>query len=285
MSNAVIGFPRWTEKCTFSTGSWNASYPVSNLKLLPLAKVARSTNLTLANTQFVATLDKPRGVRLLALVRHNLTLDSLIRIRIYADSGMTILLYDSGWINVWPEVYPPDQLEWEDDNWWSRQYTTDEIAGYTWSRPFWLDQLYLAQAIKVELDDQTNGNSALDIGMFEVAQGWQVATNFQYGAEYGYRSRTTVEEADGGVKYFTRKDKPRLFNGNIGVLDRDEALSKAFEHQRQMDVDTPFFWMPAPDSTVHWLREAWLARNQDLGLLGYAAHNRHSVPLKFEEVL
>lgn len=32
-SNAVIGFPRWTEKVTLSGGSWNASYPLSNLKV------------------------------------------------------------------------------------------------------------------------------------------------------------------------------------------------------------------------------------------------------------
>jgi hypothetical protein len=285
MSNAVIGFPRWTDKCTFSGGAWDADYPASNLKIEPLAQVARTTDLVLTNTQFAATLDKPRGIRLLALVRHNLSLDALIRIRIYDDAGMTALLYDSGWIDVWPEVYAPDQLEWEDDNWWSRKYTTDEITGYIWSRPFWLDQLYLGTAIKVELDDQTNSDSVIDVGMFEVAQGWQVGTNFEYGAQYGFRGRTSQEEADGGVKYFTRKDKPRVFKGNIGFLDRDEAKAKAFEHQRQMDIDIPFFWFPAPDDTFNWLRDAFLAKNTDMGLLGYASHNRDSVPLNLEEVL
>ncbi len=285
MTNAVIGFPRWTEKCTFSGGTWDSSYPVANLKVEPLAKVGRTTNLTLPVTQWVATLDKPRGTRLLALVRHNLSLDALIRIRLYAEASLTTLLFDSGWIDVWPEVYTFDQLEWEDDNWWSLKYTTEEIAGYIWSRPFWLDQIYLAEAIKVEVNDQTNTDGHVDIGMFEVAQGWEVSTNFEYGAQYGYRSRTTSEEADGGVKYFTRKDKPRIFNGNIGYLKRDEVLAKGFEHQRQMDIDVPFFWLPAPDNTIHWLREAFLAKNQELGLLGYAAHNHHSVPLKLEEVL
>ncbi len=35
-----IGYPRWTQDTTFTGGAWRADYPVSNLKLLPLARVA-----------------------------------------------------------------------------------------------------------------------------------------------------------------------------------------------------------------------------------------------------
>lgn len=285
MSNAVIGFPRWTEKITFSGGGWLAERPLVNLKNLPLAKIARSTNLNLSSTQFIATLDKSRAFRLIAFVRHNFSLDAQIRIRIFADEARTVELYDSGFFSVWTGVYTTAGLEWENDNWWSGQYTIEELTGYNWTRPIWLDKIYLGRALHIEIDDQFNSDGYVDLGLFELANGWQVGVNFQYGAEYGYSTRTTSEEADGGVEYFTRKDKPRIFNGNIGLLKRDEALSRGFELHRQNDIDTPFFWLPNPDDNNNILRNSFLARNRDLGLFSYTAFDRDSMPITLKEVL
>lgn len=287
-SNGVIGFPRWTDGATFTQpagASSSGTYPVTNLGSLPLAQVWRSSSASTTNAQFVATLDKQRGVRLVALVGHNISLVGKIRVRLYSDTGMASLLYDSGWIDAWPVVYAWDQLEWEDDNWWSGQYTDLETTGYRWTRPLWLDKQYLARAIKVEVSDTTNAAGYIECGMFEVAQGWQVGINFGYGAQYGFRFRSQSVEAIGGAKYFERRDKPRVFKGQISYLDRDEAMAKAFEHQRQMDIDTPFLWMPDPTSTTNLLREVFLARNVDPGLMTYASPSRDTVPLAFEEVM
>ncbi|MCM8736015.1 hypothetical protein M5E06_17925 [Azospirillum sp. A1-3] len=287
-SAAVIGFPRWTDRITFAqpAGSTSsATYPVTNLGSLPLAQVWRSASADAADTQFTATLDRARGVRLLALVGHNISLLGKIRVRLYSDTDLTALLYDSGWIDAWPVVYTPDQLEWEDDNWWSGQYADLEITGYRWTRPLWLDAQVLARGIKVEVDDTTNSAGYIECGMFEVSQGWQVGINFSYGAQYGFRFRSQSVEAIGGAKYFERRDKPRVFKGQISYLEREEAMAKAFEHQRQMDIDTPFLWMPDPTSTTNLLREVFLARNVDPGLMAYSTFNRDQVPLAFEEVM
>lgn len=287
--NGVIGFPRWTDKGTFvaNGGSYNATYPVTNLQTLPLSRVARTSTAASANTKFAITFPKPYAVRLLAFVGHNSTLDGTFRVRLYSDTGLTALLYDSGVGQpFWPPVYATDDLEWEDDRWWSGGYSSDEIAGYRATRPIWLDKLYLVQGIAVDVVDTGNPAGFFQLGLFEVAQGWQVGTNFTPGAQYGFRARTQIIEAIGGVKYADRRDKPRQFSGVIDYLDRDEALARAFEHQRQMDIDIPFLWMPDPTATVHLLRQTYLARNVDLGLMSYAqAMDVDSLPLRFEEVL
>lgn len=286
---AVIGFPRWTEKGVYAAngGTYNATYPVTNLNSLPLSRVARSSSAAAADTKFKITLDKPRPIRLLAFVRHNASLDATFRIRLYSDAALTTLLYDSGTgEQFWPPVYPNGTLEWEDDGFWSGQYSTDQITGYRVTRSIWLDQFYLAQAILVDVVDTTNPAGFFECGLFEVAQGWQVGVNFAIGAQYGFRARTQTIEALGGVKFFDRRDKPRQFNGSIDYLSRDEALARAFEHQRQHDLDIPFLWLPHPDDIIHPLRRSYLARNMDLGLLSYAqALDVDSVPLRFEEVL
>lgn len=284
-NNAVIGFPSWRGKCTFSLGSWEADYPVSNLSTLPLNYVARSTDLDAASTQWKATFDKARGIRLLGLIRHNLTLDATFRLKLYADSALSTLLFDSGWVDVWLDVYKTQERTWADSNFWGGKYTQEEIDDAEAIRPIFLDQQYIAEAFTVEILDPTNPAGFIQVGLMEVAQGWQVQTNFGYGAEYGFENRTTVEEAEGGVEYFDIKDSPTVFNGSIKSMNRDEALSKAFEHQRQMGIHTPFLWMPHPNEPLHWLRNTALVRNKDLGLMGYASHNRDSVPLQFKRIL
>lgn len=281
----VIGWPRWTPVVTWSGGSWSATYPRTNLGTLPLARVARSTNATLASTQFVATLDKARAVRLMALVRHNITLNGKMRIRLYADAARTLEQYDSGWVNVWPEVYPYSTLEWEDDNYWTGNYTPEEIAGYPATRPIWLGRIITSRAVLVEIDDTTNPAGFVEVGLCEIAQGWQPSYNPAYGYTEGFRFRSEATEAQGGVKYFDRRDKPRVFRGEIQSLPRDEALARGFEVQRQADIDQPFFWFPFPDETAHWLRTAYLARLVDPGLLAYSRFQSTSLPISGEEVL
>lgn len=285
MERMVIGFPRWTQDAAWSGGTWEAAYPVGNLGILPLSRVARSASLTTAATQFTATLSAPRMIRALALVRHNITLAGLIRIRIWSDAGATVLTYDSGWIEVWPAVYLPADLEWEDDNWWTGKYSAVDLQGANPTRPFWLDGLKEARVVKVEIDDQTNPAGFIQIGVFEISQGWQLTVNPSPGYSEGFRFRTEASEALGGVKYFDRREKPRVAQGEVAELPRNEAMGRGYEFLRQFDTDTPFLWFPFPDENQHWLRTAFLARNVEPGRITSALLYRARFPFFVEEVL
>lgn len=284
VERCVIGWPRWTDTATFSGGSWNADYPVTNLGILPLSRVARSTDATLAATKFRVTLSQSRIVRCFALVRHNLSVTAQFRIRAYSDAAATVLSWDSGWTDVWQEIYPSFALDFEVDNWWSGTPTAEDLAGSAWTRPVWIGSLKVAWVIDVEIDDTVNTAGHVDIGMFEVAQGWQATVNPDYGASFGHRFRTQQVEALGGVNYFERRLKPRVWRGQVSAMPRDELLANGFEHLRQADVDKPFLWFPHPDEPVHWLRTVFLARNTSPGLLGYSAPRTGSLPMSFEEV-
>lgn len=284
-ANAVIGFPRFTESFGFSGGSWEALYPAANLRLLPLSRVARSTDADPASTQLVATTTTARLVQLLAFVGHNASLEGSFRIRLYADTGLGVLLQDTGWQQFWPPVYAYGSLPFGDPSFFTLKYSDEERAGLTWTRAVWLDRGHVARAVKVEIDDPDNSDGFFQCGLFEIAQGWPVSANFGYGAEYGFRGRTQSAEALGGARWFERRDKPRIFRGQVQYLARDEALARAFEQQRRHDLDQPFLWLPHPDEPLHWLRNAFLARNTELGLMSYAAFGRDRVPLALEEVL
>lgn len=283
--NAILGFNRWTDDITFSGGSWNASYPSSNLKLLPLARVARSSDALAASTQFVATLSQSRPIRLVALVRHNCSLTATFRVRLYSDTGLTSLVYDSGTLDVWPPVYSSTYLEWADANWWHRKYTSDEIAGYPWTRPLWLGQVYSARAVKVEITDTANSAGYVQVGLCEIAQGWQASHNFRYGVEFGFEDGSEGQAALGGAEYFDQRPLKRVVRGEIPGLTHDEAMTRGYELFRRYGRVTPFLWFPFPGTTLHWLRDTFLVRNAELPLLAHASFGRDRFPFSFREVV
>lgn len=286
-SNAVIGWPRWTSYATFTAdgGSTDATYVPANLGTDDLSFVWRSPNLTATNTKFLAVFSRPSPIQLFALVGHNLTRNATFRLRLYSDTGATTQIYDSGDTAVWPRVFSFGSLPWNDNRCWTGQFNDLEITGLRWNRPLWLDKLYLARAARCAISDPNNPAGYAECGLAEFSQGWPVSINFSYGAQYGWNARTQTVQGIGGRKQFERRDKPRRFQGTIQYLPRDEAMAQGFELQRQADLDVPFFWLPDPTSTTNLIRESYLARNAELGMLSYASPGRDSMPISLEEAL
>ena len=291
MTKAIIGFPRVTPAFSFldathgGAGSFQAAYPVTNLSAPPLARVARTTDATAANTVIVATSAIRQLVGLIGLVRHNLSLTAQIRARLYADAAMTVLAYDSGLKPVWPRAYPFGTLQWGDPRWWNGTYSSDELTGTSWTWPLWIGQAVLASAVRLDIADTSNAAGFIQAGMLELAAGHELETNFSYDTQYGLELNTQGTKAQGGALYFDRRPSARVIKGAIKYASRDEALAQHFERLRQFDLDTPFLWMPRPDEPQHWLRTVFLARQEDPGLSAIATAKRDTVPFSFAEVL
>lgn len=285
MERMVIGWPSWTADVTWSGGAWEAAFPRTNLGALPLSRVARTTNDDLASTQVIGTFSASRSLRAMGIVRHNLSRLSRIRVRLYGDAARAVLLLDTGWFDAWPSVFLPADLEWEDDNWWDGKISAEEIANYAPTRPIWFGAVYFVRAFTVEFDDTANPAGYVQVGMIEVAQGWQVSINPSPGYAEGHQFRTEAVQALGGVEYFERRDKARVARGTIEYLPRDEALARGFEFQRSADLDRPFLWFPFPDEDVHWLRTAFLARQIDPGLIASGLVGRSTFPFAVKEVI
>lgn len=282
---SVIGWPRHTDQCAFQSGGAVAAYPAANLGTAELARVWRSADLVAANTWIAAVLPDAMPVRCLALVRHNLSVfGGRLRVRLYADAAMTTVIHDGGWESVWPEVYPIDMLDFEDPRLWFGTYTAREVDGYAWTRPVWLDQVYVPAAVRVDFEDPNNPAGYIEVGMFEIAHGWELSIGIERGSTYGWIGRSQVVETAGGVRHYDRRPKRRMFRGQVKYLPRDEALSQAFELYRQADIHTPFPWWPDPNAPLHYIRNTWLATLARLDPITLATPMADHVPLSLEEV-
>jgi hypothetical protein len=284
--NVIIGFPDWTDDITWSGGSWETTYPVSNLGDDEMARVARSTDATNASTQFVATIASEEPTDLVGLVLPNATIEAQAQIILKDNGGNQVA--DSGKFDVFPASFPTDELLWEDERFWTGKYGSNELSGTLWTRPYQFDQTYLTKTVEVYIFDSSNADGYIDVAYAAVAQSWQFGLNPAIGAQFGFRgARTRSVQARGGAKSFDRLPKANTWQGTVEFMDRDEALTRKYELQRQFDIDKPFLWWPHPDEPRHWPRTVFIARNREVSRLRYVGGGLQftEIPVNLEQVL
>lgn len=278
----TIGFPRWTKDVTWSGGSWLTAYPAANLGTLPFAKVARSNGLAAASTMFRGEFSTPRLAEIVVLCRHNLTLGATWRVRLYEHPGDVAPIYDSGFVEVWPEVYGEDEVTWDGGNFWDRQYTPEQIAGYPFYAPMFVPGAFTVAFLTVEISDPGNPDGFVQVGLCEVASALDLPIGVAFGAQLGFESRTILTEAEGGMEYPERRSKARTFTGSLQAVARGTSLARFYELQRLHDIDLPFFWWPEREDARQVLRQAYLARFRQLDPItqAYTAHDTLALSLK-----
>lgn len=285
MSNVMLGFPNRGDAATLSGGSWVAGLPLTNLQNRVVGKVARSTNVQITSTKFDIDCLVSKNIRIVSLVNHNLTLPALARIRASAVSNFATTVYDSGWIDVWPELYPYGTLEWEDDNWWSGSYVEEDVAGYTTNFLHLLPANKLARYWRIEFDNQTNSANYIQLGRLFMSPAWQPAINMLTGASLGWESKTDITEALSGAEYFNRRTPYRVQRFTLGAMTDDEAFAVAFEIQRKAGVDKELIFIHDPAGTFHSLRKRFLCRMRQLGAIEYPQYNLRSAAFELKELI
>lgn len=283
--NAIIGWPRLTDKITWGSGAWQPSYPVTNSASLPLGAVARSIDLAPASTRLTGLLSPYSRIGLIAVIAHNWSSLAQWRIRIYADAAGTLLVWEKPRGPVWGVAYPKGTLKWTDRNFWTGAFSPSELAGLAWNAPLLIDPSVVGQRIEIEIWDEGNPAGFIQHGLIEVAEFMRLPVNFAYGADAGFQARSLRVEAEGGAIFPERRAKGRSFQGSIDLAPESWAASAYFEFLRQADITEPFFWWQRPDSVTETHRSAFLARNTNLGLQKLVYYQRRAVPLNFYEVL
>jgi hypothetical protein len=287
----LVGFPRHTEEVTFSGGSWEALYPISNLSLLPFSKVARSTNDSNASTIIYGVLPDKRIMDLFLICGDNISETGRLRLKLYetdiTSSPTPSAVYDTGWFDRWEVVYEEDSpfASWDSGNWWDRTYSAANRAKNRQYRDIYIPDGYDVLSFSLEIDDEDNPDGYVQIGLLEVATAIEISPAPQLGAQYGFIGRTVATETEGGGKYFERRNKARFFQGVLPLYDRNAALSTFYELVRLNDIDVPFAFIPDINNRINAPRNIFLARNASIDPFTRVLISNDAIPLNFEEVL
>lgn len=279
MTNALFGFPRVSPAFTLSGGSWTPNYPLTNLALLPLSRVARSNGTSLVNTQFSMNTTTPQTAGMIALVRHNLSTTAQIKLTTWTTSARAVLSYAGVFENVWPAGYSG--------------LTSSERANAVWT---YFKRFSPAGSVGVtvgsvllEISDVANTDGFVQAGFIELAQVYEARWNFEWGLQSGFDWRSQVTEAIGGAEYVDRRPKPRVVKGVFPNVLRNESMTKFFEMQRQLDFAVPVLFAPMPDETAHYPRTVMFARQTDPSAISMRSASPlgllDSVPFALREII
>lgn len=270
MTNALVGFPDWTSTVTWSTGSWEAGFPVSNVGDENFAKIARTTDLLTASCEATGTLATAADVRLFGIVFCNPTTALTYRVRTF--NGVGTQLYDSGSLSLFPaSTYETGRPEFLSGQRWTAVYDTGASAE--------------TKSFEVTFSDSSNPDGHVDVAYIGVADAWELEYNIEYGASFGFRNRTRGIETYGGAMVLNRRRAPRFFEGGVTFASRSEVFGNAWEHQRLMGADKPFLWWPQPSLSDATLHQAYFARNYDLPAMTFENYSIFGIPFALEEVL
>lgn len=174
---------------------------------------------------------------------------------------------DTGWVEVWPSVYAPEDLEWESPNWWTGQYTEEEITGYTTNKVIILSKNNYTRWWRVEIDDTTNAAGYVQIGRVFIGSLWEPATDAEVGVQTGWETVTTSQKALSGARYFQRRNPFRVVNFTNKFLTTNEGFSQVFELDRRSGIDGEVLYIANPDDTIHAIRRQFLGTLRQLTML------------------
>ena len=186
-----------------------------------------------------------------------------VRVAGYMDSWQSYE-QDTGWNDVWPAVYSPEDLEWESPNWWSGKYLEEEITGYTTNKVILLSKNNFTRYWRIEIDDTSNPAGYVQIGRVFIGSLWEPATDAEVGVQTGWETTTTTQRALGGSRYFQRRNPFRVVTFSLKVLTLNEGFSGAFEIDRRNGLDGEVLYIADQEDTVHAIRRQFLGTLRQL---------------------
>ena len=267
MANSMLGYGNYVDASAVSHGGWLSSLPVTNLQNRTRGKVARSVDTDPGNTRFAI---RPPGVhdpvRAISLANINFSLGAKVRITGGNKVGVGIQHYDSGWVSAWGAVYAPNQLQWEDSNWWGHKYSeTERLAGTNWTFTHVLPQkVYAPGDWQVDVDDPANPDAYVQIGRALLVTAWQPVVNISYPTEHGWENKTVVQEARSGAEYIYPSPPFRTARVMLDWMSVNEAFGHAFEIQRRSGIDQEVLYVYDPADTLHASRRSFSGRLRKL---------------------
>lgn len=284
-SKVSICWPNRTDQALLSGGSYSMNLPLVNAKNRVFAKKARTADLNTSSTRFSITLDKTRGVGVVAIAAHNMTAQAQWRVVVYADIQRVTTLYDSGLIDVWPGFFQPDQLEWEDNNFWFGEGELDEASMYTALATHFFPDNISAQLVDVFLEDTLNPDNYIQFGRVFLSEVFQPTVNMDFGVQYGHENPSSVETSLSGTEYFDRQRLKRTVQFNLGFLTREEAFLRLYAMQRDQGIDKEIlFAQEVQDSDAFYFR-TFIGRLKQADPISQPYLDRHSMGFDLLEIV
>lgn len=286
VDRCMFGYPIHSDGATLAGGDWEATLPLSNLKTRDTTERARSSNDSTSATQITIDLGAdPLDwlIGAICLFEHSLTKNALIRITGSDESDLDPPVYESGWVNACPEIYPFGVLKagepgFDDGRPGDTQPNIPviQLPPEGCACRYWL----------IEIDDTANPDGYVEIGRLIMAPLWDLGQNFEVGSALDVQTLTTRDVTDGATLFHDERPQRLAFMGSFSAIDEDVALVRMHDFRRLVGTSRQFLFIEKPASAYHLHRGAFPAVMEKLSPLQYpAAHLRRETAVAVIEEL
>lgn len=241
--------------------------PLANLQVPLMKKVARSIDVLAGSTRFVVDLGEDRLIRVVALLNHNISRTGEIRVRGYADAGLSNLRYDTGSMGAWPGAF-----------------TDYDVAAYPhhWIRAI---SETVARYWVVEIADAANPAGYVELGRCWLSAAFEPATPIVYGAALGYESADVVDEEVGDVDWVVIRASRRRAIITFPELTAEEKRAALITQKVLGKHGELMFVMDSDQDAYDMLLQAFPARVRSASPLSYPRYNAVEMPLELKEIV
>lgn len=286
---AVILAENFAETGTFSGGSWNASYPLSNSTSRDLGVVSRSSNALTSSTIIKIDLGREEQVGGVAVCAINWSLTATVRVMLSTFSNYSTLSYDTGFqyvpgFVVSTSLLPTNHPDADDGI--LQRWIPDEIdRHFVHVIPEANEEDAWARYVQIQVDDTANTDGYLEHGYVMAAAGFRPSINYGENNGLGLTHLTDQAQSLGGQMSFNERADIRTWACGFRYLTERELYGAAFRMKLKARDSRPAFVVPNPDDTLNFQVRSFLARMREMSAIEQIAGiaDRGAVNFVFEE--
>jgi hypothetical protein len=248
MANIIIGHTNLIDTATVAGGSWNASYPLANVKDSRLALAARTTGITTASTLMTVDLGSAKQIRVVGIVNHNLTLLATVVVEGSTSSSFSPVGVTSGSVRAYPVGAVAADMGYP-------RPTLGVAVNGTYR--YW----------RISISDLTNTAGYISIGRIFIGEGFQPTINMANGASLGFEGTTGVVTSLSGAEFYAPKPIRRVMRFALPNLPHNEGYGAGLETIRRSADYREVFVIPDADDTANRTRRDFMGRLRQLSAI------------------
>ena len=256
MGKLTLGYDNQIDTSTLSGGSWDTSYPLSNVQTRQLALQARTDDALAASSIIILDCGSAQKIGTCGIVNHNLQSTATVRIQGSTVSNFSTTVYDSGAVTIYNH--------------------TDYFVSFAETE---------ARYWKISISDTTNPDGYIAIGRVFVGWIFQPTINIAYTPSMGLESTTIVQETLGGQEFFDLRPNRRVFNASWDALTDYEAYALWYQIQRGEDISGEVVLIQDDGDTTYRAQRNYLGRIRTLDAFENPYVDRHSAAFEISELL
>ena len=275
--SCLIAYDNRADEGTMTGEGWSAELPLKNMQNKILTKVARIENQT---ANFSLKWDRPIPIRVIGLIRHNLSQEATVNIKLKNSANNTIYESSKRW-----KGRPFIMREWADPDFIAGEPRDTFRSRH--SRITYIDcgRNFGAKSIDVSVTEQKL--NYIQVGRLFVGKAWSPKINYQSGQKIWYEQITDKRRALGGTLYTDLRANYRVIQFGLSYLTQDEALGYAMDMQKNIGDSDECLVNLDPDNTVYPYAMTLMGRVRQLSPIEQIARIEYpfSTAYEIEEIV